>query len=165
MAAVEGKNTSQVNENVITIERVFNAPKESLFAMFSNAENLAQWWGPTEWPATIVTFNFAPGGVCHYYMHGPDGTKAWGLMKIVDIKEPDMLVFKDMFSDEQGNVSEELPQGDITFTFVEEDGKTTLTMTGQYGSVEDTKKLVEMQMLDGMADTWNQLARLVEPAQ
>ncbi len=153
--------TYTVNENKINISKVYDAPQELVFSMFKNPEHLAKWWGPTTWPATIVTYEFVPGGVWHYHMTGPDGTKAWGKATFQAIDEPNSLTFSDGFSDAEGNVNPKLPQGKVTFNFSEQDGKTTLSMTGEYESADEAKKLVEMGMIEGMKDTWTQLEKLL----
>jgi len=155
----------QQTNNTITLSKVYDASKELLFSMFKNPEHLAQWWGPQHWPASIASFDFKPGGVWHYYMAGPDGTKAWGKATFQAIDEPNSLSFIDAFSDENGDVNAALPQGKVTFTFDEADGKTTLTMRGEYQSEAEAKKLVEMGMVEGMKDTWSQLEALVAAQQ
>lgn len=153
-------NVEQI-DNKITLWRVYDAPKELVFSMFKNPEHLAKWWGPTTWPATIVKFEFEPGGVWHYYMQGPDGEKAWGMATFKEIDEPNSISFTDVFSDENGNVDASLPTGQSLITFEEIDGGTKLTMEGVYQSAEEVKKLVEMGMIEGMKDTWSQLERLI----
>lgn len=151
----------QQTDNRIILSKRFDAPKELVFEMFSNPEHLAKWWGPETWPATIKSFDFRPGGVWHYYMTGPDGTKAWGKATFEEIDAPNSLSYIDVFSDEEGNVDPKLPQGKATVTFEEDGGKTTLTMTAEYQSPEEIQKLVEMGMVEGLKDTWNQLERLL----
>lgn len=153
------------SENTLVLTKSFNAPRELVFSMFSNPEHLEKWWGPETWPATIKSFDFKPGGVWHYYMTGPDGTKAWGKATFQEIDEPNSLSYLDVFSDEDGNVDESLPQGQTTVTFAETDGVTTVTATGTYKTAEEVSKLVEMGMVEGVKDTWNQLERLLAEQQ
>ncbi|HEX8182819.1 MAG TPA: SRPBCC domain-containing protein [Candidatus Saccharimonadales bacterium] len=154
-----------VVDNKITLSRTYDAPKELVFSMFKNPEQLAKWWGPAEWPATIAAFDFTEGGVWHYYMTGPDDTKAWGKATFKTIDEPNSLSFVDVFSDEQGTVDSKLPEGEATFTFDETDGKTTLSSISTYQTAEEVQKLVEMGMLEGVKDTWNQLDTLIDASQ
>jgi uncharacterized protein YndB with AHSA1/START domain len=151
-------------ENTLVLTKTFDAPRELVFEMFKNPDHLAKWWGPQDWPATIERFDFAPGGEWLYCMTGPDGTKAWGKATFQEIDEPNTLTYIDAFSDENGTIDESLPQGQVSFSFGETDGKTTLTMTGTYKSAEDAKRLVELGMVEGMTDTWNQLERLLQEA-
>jgi uncharacterized protein YndB with AHSA1/START domain len=53
--------------------RVFAAPRETLFQVFANPVELAQWWGPKGFSNTITQFDFRPGGAWRFVMHGPDG--------------------------------------------------------------------------------------------
>jgi uncharacterized protein YndB with AHSA1/START domain len=159
--AVEGKNTVEQNGNTLTLSRIFDAPKELVFSMFSNPDYLEKWWGPTEWPATIVSFEFKPDGVWHYYMQGPDGTKAWGKTTFTAIDEPNKITYVDAFSNEEGTVDESLPQSSTVLTFEDVDGKTLLTTTSVYESAEKIQEVINMGMLEGVADTWNQLDVLI----
>ena len=153
------------SENTLVFTKEFNAPRQLVFEMFKNPEHLEKWWGPTHWPASIKSFAFTPGGVWHYCMTGPDGTKAWGKATFTEIDEPNSISYEDVFSDEDGNTDDSLPQSNISITFSETDGKTTLTMTGTYKTVEEAKKVVEMGMVDGLTDTLGQLERLLAEQQ
>ena len=53
--------------------RVFDAPRELVFSAFTDPEHLAQWWGPDGFTMTTSAFDFRPGGVWRFVMHGPDG--------------------------------------------------------------------------------------------
>ena len=54
--------------------RVFDAPRDLMFSAWTDPKHLAQWWGPNGF-TTITTsaFEFRPGGVWRFIMHGPDG--------------------------------------------------------------------------------------------
>ncbi len=38
--------------NQLIAERVFDAPRELVFKMFTEAEHLKNWWGPRGWDST-----------------------------------------------------------------------------------------------------------------
>jgi uncharacterized protein YndB with AHSA1/START domain len=46
---------------------------ELIFAVISNPERLAKWWGPAGFSNTFNQFQFKPGGKWSFVMHGPDG--------------------------------------------------------------------------------------------
>lgn len=54
--------------------RTFAAPPEAVFAAFAAPQRLAKWWGPDGFRNTFETFEFRPGGLWRFTMHGPDGT-------------------------------------------------------------------------------------------
>lgn len=53
--------------------REFDAPRELVFAAFTDPKHLAQWWGPNGFTTTTSHFEFKPGGVWRFVMHGPGG--------------------------------------------------------------------------------------------
>ena len=120
----------------IEITHTFNAPREKVYKAFTVAEHLRNWWGPKGWDFDISSFEFRQGGVFHYSQKSPDGDIMWVKFVYDEVIIPEKLVYTYFFSDEEGNVVR-APFNDSwplilqnTFTFVEHEGKTTLTMTG-----------------------------------
>jgi uncharacterized protein YndB with AHSA1/START domain len=66
------KSNTQDRELLLT--RVLDAPVELVWEAWSQAEHLAQWWGPNGFTNTIEKMEFQPGGAFDMVMHGPDGT-------------------------------------------------------------------------------------------
>lgn len=153
------------SENVLTLTKQFDAPKEKVFSMFSSPEQIVKWWGPTDWPAAVISFDFTPGGKWHYYMQGQDGDRSYGIGIYNEIDEPNLISYTDAFSDESGAVNDEMPQGETTYRFVEEEGKTTLTATVRYQTVAQVDELLRMGMVEGVTDSWNQLEDLLAEPQ
>jgi uncharacterized protein YndB with AHSA1/START domain len=71
----------------IVIERLIGAPRELVFSAFTTAEHLAHWWGPTGFSVTTSAFEFRPGGVWRFVMHGPDG-RDYQNRQVFDVIEP-----------------------------------------------------------------------------
>ena len=53
--------------------RVLDAPRALVFSVWTDPKHLAQWWGPNGFTTTTHAFDFRPGGVWRFVMHGPDG--------------------------------------------------------------------------------------------
>ena len=58
----------------IVISRIISAPREVVFEAFTQIRHLSRWWGPDGFSTTTRSFEFRPGGVWDFVMHGPDGT-------------------------------------------------------------------------------------------
>src|SRR6188474_976935 len=58
----------------IVISRSIRAPRELVFAAFTEVRHLSQWWGPEGFTTTTRAFEFRVGGEWDFVMHGPDGT-------------------------------------------------------------------------------------------
>jgi uncharacterized protein YndB with AHSA1/START domain len=57
----------------IVVSRVFDAPKETVFAAFTG-DGIEQWWGPNGFTTTTSQRDVRVGGEWIFVMHGPDGT-------------------------------------------------------------------------------------------
>jgi uncharacterized protein YndB with AHSA1/START domain len=53
--------------------RLLDALRKLVFAAWTDPKHLAQWWGPNGFTTTTHAFDFRPGGVWRFVMHGPDG--------------------------------------------------------------------------------------------
>ena len=60
-------------DRVIVIERLFHAPRELVFRVFTEPNHVAQWWGPTGFTITTHEMDVRVGGVWRFTMHGPAG--------------------------------------------------------------------------------------------
>jgi uncharacterized protein YndB with AHSA1/START domain len=116
------------------ISRVFDAPRELVWKVFTDPEHMKNWWGPKGFTVRFSRMDFRVGGTYHYGMRSPDGHDMWGKFTYREIVPPERLVLVDSFSDEHGGLtrhplSPTWPQEMLsTFTFTEKDGKTTFTI-------------------------------------
>jgi uncharacterized protein YndB with AHSA1/START domain len=49
------------------------ASPDQIFAVFSDSQRLARWWGPAGFTNTFNVCEFKPGGRWSFIMHGPNG--------------------------------------------------------------------------------------------
>lgn len=74
--------------------RGFAAPRETLFQVFADPAELAQWWGPKGFTNTITRFDFRPGGSWRFTMHGPDGKDYPNAKDFIEAEKPSRIVFR-----------------------------------------------------------------------
>lgn len=79
------------NRKIITT-RIFNAPRETVFSAWTNAELLKRWWGPKGFTNTFLEFEFKPGGKWKFIMHGPEGGNYENESMFVEISEPRKII-------------------------------------------------------------------------
>lgn len=162
---------SKVEGRELVLERVFNAPRELVFKAFSKAEHLKRWWATEGWETPVCNVDFCPGGVWHYCMKCTDenqeyyGMESWGKAVYQEIEEPNRIVLIDSFSDADGNISEEMPSTKMTLLFLEEDGRTKLISRSEYASEEAIQAVIDMGALQGVSETWDKLAGLLDELQ
>lgn len=152
--------TKDFHTKSITIEKTFNAKLERVWEYYTVGEKLAQWWGPETWPATSVSSDFSEGGHWHYYMQGPDGTRAHGYLDYVKIEPLKMFQAIDSFCSPEGVKDTNLPTTNWLATFQETDGKTKVTIVTTYASSEDMQKIVEMGFEEGFTSAMHNLDKI-----
>jgi len=138
------------SDREISASRLFDAPRELVWKMWTDPHHVAQWWGPRGFTNTIHEMNVRPGGHWRFHMHGPDGRNYRNEIVYHEIVEPERLVYD--------HISE--PFFHVTATFREENGKTRVTLRSLFQSPEARRKVIEtFGALEGMKQT---LARLGE---
>ena len=169
----EGKMKSRVeDENVLVLERVFDAPRVLVFSMYSEAEHLKHWWGPRGWEVPVCKVDLRPGGVWHYCMKCVDenqgkffGMEAWGKGIYKEIVVPERIVYTDYFSDAEGNINDAMPSTEVTLSFLDLGTQTKVICRSQYMSAEALKTVMDMGMLAGITQTWDRLEERLADAQ
>ena len=134
-------------EGELVIARTFNAPRDLVFKAWSEAEHLAEWWGPKGFSMGVTKLDFRPGGTFHYSMRSPDGQEMWGKFVYEEIAAPERIVYISSFSDAEGKVTRHpmAPTWPLEtrseLTFSEDDGRTLLVLRGgpQHATEEERK--------------------------
>ena len=85
-----------------TIARVLRAPRDLVFAAWTQKEHLAQWFGPKGCTIPSCTVDLRPGGAFHYCMRSPGAADTWGKWVFRSIARPDRLVAVVSFADADG---------------------------------------------------------------
>jgi uncharacterized protein YndB with AHSA1/START domain len=138
--------------------RLFDAPRELVFAAFTDPKHLGQWWGPDGFRTTTHSFDFRPGGVWRFVMHGPDGRDYQNRITFDEIKRPELLAYR-----HGGGDDVELVQFSQSLTFEDAgNGKTHLTWHGTFPSAEERARVIKDYGADkGLSQTMARLAGYV----
>lgn len=154
---------TRTENGTLYIERVFDAPKELMFDIWSDGEKISQWWGPKGWTTPVSKMDFRVGGTWHYMMKGPDdgsewaNMEAWGIGTYISIDPPDKIIYEDAFTDESGKSNEDMPISKITVEFISEGEQTRLVTKAEYPDEEKLKTVLEMGMVEGFTQQLDRL--------
>lgn len=69
----------------LTIVSEFDAPVDRVWQVWADPRQLERWWGPPNYPATVIDHDLTGGGRVTYYMTGPDGEKLHGWWRIISV--------------------------------------------------------------------------------
>ncbi|PJN55772.1 hypothetical protein PAEVO_24940 [Paenibacillus sp. GM2FR] len=167
--------TEQSKQGLL-LSRVFNAPRELVFKVWTDPEHFGRWWGPQGFSLEVIKMDVRPGGMFLGCQKSPDGNQAmWGKFVYQEVIVPEKLVFVQSFSDEEGNTirapfNANWPLEIMNIiTFEEIEGKTTLTMQGGpiNATAEELAAFDEMAPMvkQGFGGTFDQLAEYLESQQ
>ncbi|MCP3026474.1 SRPBCC domain-containing protein [Halobacillus sp. A5] len=154
----QNRIVSKVDGRVLEVERVFEAPRDLVFNMFSESKHVESWWGPKGWSTTNKKFEFKPGGTWHYCMRCVDeqqgdfyGYESWGMGVFQNISTPETIVYTDSFADEEGNIAESMPESLVTLQFIDMGKETKLITRSQFETLENLETVMEMGVLEGVS--------------
>jgi len=133
----------------LTLVRTFDAPRELVFKAWTDAKQLAQWWGPHGFTNPHCEADAKPGGKIRVCMRAPDGQDAWMPGEFEEIDEPRRLVFTSGLEMPDGSMGFSIRN---TLTFDDVAGKTRLTLHSRVVEVGDW----DMKDFDGMEEGWSQ---------
>ncbi|WP_257347255.1 SRPBCC domain-containing protein [Pseudalkalibacillus decolorationis] len=135
--------------------------------MHQTPEHLQNWWGPKGWTFDVSKLDFRLGGVFHYSQEPANGDVMWVKFVYSEIITPEKLFYTSFFSDEEGNIvrapfNSSWPMETLnTLTFIENEGKTTLTMiVVPVSSTEEEIRTLEASRemtQEGFTGTFDQL--------
>jgi len=81
------------NDREIAAVRIFDAPRELVWKMWTEPKHMARWWGPRGFLNTIYELDVRPGGVAHFVMHGPDGTDFQNKLVYTEVVKPELIAY------------------------------------------------------------------------
>jgi uncharacterized protein YndB with AHSA1/START domain len=114
---VEGRHAGEM-----ILTRVFEAPRELVWKLWTDPEHIRKWWGPKGFTLPGCDMDFRPGGAYRFVMRGPDGqdNPFHGVYR--EIVRNERFVFTAVLDNLRGH---ELL---TTVTFADEGGKTKVTV-------------------------------------
>jgi uncharacterized protein YndB with AHSA1/START domain len=139
----------------------FDAAPERVWRLWEDPRLFEKWWGPPEYPATVVTHEFTPGGKVRYYMTGPDGEKYHGWSQFIAIDPPKSLEFGDGFLDDDGNEVEGMPTMTSRVEITDIESGTRMVITTTFPSLDAMNELIEMGAEEGMMGSLSQVDDLL----
>ena len=148
----------------ITVTHDFAAAVAKVWAAWTQAELLDQWWAPKPWRAETSHIDFRNGGYWLYAMIGPEGDKQFCRADYSNINEQKSYSASDAFCDEKGNVDESFPQAMWQHSFTAGDGSTNVRIVITYKELADLEKIVEMGFVEGFTAGLNNLDELLAAA-
>ena len=155
---MEQINQAPTADREIVLSRLLDAPRELVFAAWTNPKQIVQWWGPRGFTTTNYAMSVTPGGVWRFVMHGPDGRDYKNKIVFTEVVKPERLVYRHAGEEETENV-----RFHVTVTFEAQGRKTLLTMRSLFATAQERDEVVtKYGALEGGKQTLERLAEFMQ---
>lgn len=132
-------------DRVLTIERVFDAPRALVWKMFTDPRHAANWMGPPDYPSVFHEADVRPGGKWRGRLRAVDGSRELGQGgEYQEVREPERLAFTFYWDQDDGSRG---PETLVEIDFAERGNKTLMKF--RQGVFDTT------QNRDGHGVGWN----------
>ena len=144
------------SDREIAMTRVFDAPRRLVFEAWTKPEHVPNWLlGPPGWTMPVCEIDLRPGGAWHYVWRKSDGSEMEMRGVFREIVPPERLVSTESWGGDW-------PETINTVTLIEDNGKTTMTLTVLYPSKEARDAALKTGMKEGVAMSFDRLAEYLQ---
>lgn len=132
---------STVSKDAVVVERIFDAPVELIWQLWTQPELFKTWYGPEGFSIPVAEMDVRVGGKHLFCMERqtPQGSmKMWSTGEYTEVVPNERLSYTDSIADEHGNVVTPAAYGmnddypvttEVTVLFEVVNGRTKMTMT------------------------------------
>ncbi len=159
-AAADLRAEAPADEPVIRARRDLRAPRELVWAAWTDPRRVSQWWGPHGFRTTTHAHDLRPGGAWLFTMHGPDGTDYPNRVVFDAVEPPALLTYAHYGPDDP----EDAPHFRARVRLEDVPGGTRLTLTMRCADFAARDGLVAFGAGAGAEQTLERFAALVEGA-
>jgi uncharacterized protein YndB with AHSA1/START domain len=143
------------SEREIVSERVFDAPRDRVFAAYTDPELIPQWWGPRGTTTIVDQMDVRPGGAWRFVGRDPDGSETAFRGTYREVTPPERIVQTFEWEGMPGHVVVE------TATFEDLGGRTRVTAHSLFHTSEERDGMLDSGMERGLTETHDRLAELL----
>ncbi|BCK88258.1 hypothetical protein MIZ01_2060 [Sideroxyarcus emersonii] len=142
----------------IVIKRVFDAPRELVWAAWTDSGHIMQWWGPAGFNNETCESDLRVGGRFHLEMRAPDGKVYPCIGTFREIVESERIVYEGEAAEGHPCGAGIPPRATVTVSFAEQAGKTLLTLHTRFASEERKQAASAARFVVSWEDALGRLA-------
>ena len=139
----------------IHVERVFDAPRDRVFAVYTDPELIPEWWGPYGTTAIVEQMDVRTGGDWRFLIRNSDGSETGFRGTYREVSAPERIVQTFEWNGMPGHISVE------TATFEDLGDRTKVTTTSIFHTTEERDGMLGSGMEHGMNETYARVDELL----
>ena len=139
----------------IRIEREFDAPRDRVFAVYTDPALVPEWWGPRETTTIVDVMDVRAGGSWRFVARERDGNETAFRGTYREVTPPERIVQTFEWEGMPGHISVE------TAVFEDLGDRTKVTTTSVFHTTEERDGMLGSGMERGMNETYERLDELL----
>jgi uncharacterized protein YndB with AHSA1/START domain len=139
----------------IRIERVFDAPRDRVFALYTDPSSVPEWWGPRATTTIVDVMDVRAGGSWRFVSRDADGSETAFRGTYREVSPPERIVQTFEWEGMPGHVSVE------TAEFEDLGDRTRVVTTSIFHTPEERDGMLGSGMESGMNETYQRLDELL----
>jgi len=143
------------SEREIRVERVFDAPRERVFAVYTDPQLIGEWWGPRGTTTIVDRMDVRTGGGWRFVVRDADGGETAFRGTYRELTPPERIVQTFEWEGMPGHVSVE------TATFEDLGERTRVTTLSLFHTAEERDGMLGSGMEGGLNETYARLDELL----
>jgi uncharacterized protein YndB with AHSA1/START domain len=148
------RTTAYADGQDLVFEKIFDAPRDLVWAVMTDPERVTNWWGPRGYTTTVVEMDVRVGGTWRWINHTTGGEDAPFKGEYLEVVPPERIVQTEIFDvpgfDDKAAIN--------TLTLEDLGERTKLVARSRFPSVADLEGALAMGMIGGALDTYDRLA-------
>ena len=143
------------SDREIRIERIFDAPRDKVFAAYTDPERIPEWFGPRGTTTIVDEMDVRTGGRWRFVMRNDDGSESGFRGAYREVTPPERIVQTFEWEPMAGHVSVE------TATFEDLGDRTKVTTVSVFHTTEERDGMLASGMESGLNETYARLDELL----
>ena len=143
------------SDREIVTERTFDAPRERVWAAFTDPELIPQWWGPRKYETVVDVMDVRPGGAWRFTHEGEDGEQHGFRGTYREVTPPERIVQTFEWEGMPGHVIVE------TATLEDLGEQTKVTTVSLFHTTEERDGMLNSGMEGGLSESHERLDELL----
>ena len=144
-------------KKAFSMSRVFDAPRELVWKVYTDPAFVPRWWGPRDVTTVVDKMDVSVGGVWRYIQRDAQGDEYGFNGVFKEVEAPERLTYTFEFEPMAGHIVTD------TITFEElPDGKTRVTARSKFDTLEDLEGMLQSGMESGANESWDRMEELLE---
>jgi uncharacterized protein YndB with AHSA1/START domain len=139
----------------ILSERVFDAPRDRVYAAFTDPELISEWWGPRGTTTIVDKMEVEVGGDWRFVLRNSDGSETAFRGTYREVSPPERVVQTFEWEGMPGHVIIE------TVTFEDLGDRTKVINTSLFHTTEERDGMLASGMEKGLTESHDRLAELL----